>query len=297
MKKLWLVLAALVIASLVLTACGGAATPEVPMEEAPAEEAPTEEAPVEEAPAAEEAPAGKTQVRWFVGLGAGTDEGAIPLEEAFVEAYNASQDEIELVLEIVDADNAADTLATQIAAGNPPDIVGPVGIKGRDQFKGAWLDLAPMIEANNYDMSGFDPAMVDFYLVKEEGQLGIPFGIFPSFVLYNKDLFDEGGLPYPPAEYGVPYVDADGVEHEWTIEYMTELAKVLTVDANGNDASMEDFDPENIVQFGWMNQWTDWRGVGSMFGAGSLVADDGSAQMPEQWVEAAKWTYDGFWNS
>ncbi|MBT3190813.1 MAG: extracellular solute-binding protein [Anaerolineae bacterium] len=291
MKKLWLVLAALVIASLVLTACGGAAAPEAPMEEAPAEEAPMEEAP------AEEAPAGKTQVRWFVGLGAGTDEGAIPLEEAFVEAYNASQDEIELVLEIVDADNAADTLATQIAAGNAPDIVGPVGIKGRDQFKGAWLDLAPLIEANSYDLSGFDPAMVDFYLVQEEGQLGIPFGIFPSFVLYNIDLFDEAGLPYPPAEYGVPYVDADGVEHEWTIEYMTELAKVLTVDANGNDASMEDFDPENIVQFGWMNQWTDWRGVGSMFGAGSLVADDGSAQMPEQWVEAAKWTYDGFWNS
>ena len=186
MKKLWLVLAALVIASMVLAACGGAAAPEAPAEEAPAEEAPAAEETTEES--AEEAPAGKTQVRWYVGLGAGTDEGAIPLEEAFVEAYNASQDEIELVLEIVDADNAADTLATQIAAGNPPDIVGPVGIKGRDQFKGAWLDLAPMIEANNYDLSGFDPAMVDFYLVKEEGQLGIPFGIFPSFVLYNKDL-------------------------------------------------------------------------------------------------------------
>ena len=158
MKKLWLVLATLLIASLVLTACGGSAAPEAPAveEEAPAEEAPAAE---EEAPA-EEAPAGKTQVRWFVGLGAGTDEGAIPLEEAFVEAYNASQDEIELVLEIVDADSAYDALATQIAAGNAPDIVGPVGIKGRDSFKGAWLDLAPLIEANNYDLSAFDPGML-----------------------------------------------------------------------------------------------------------------------------------------
>lgn len=295
MKKLWLVLAALLIASMVLTACGGAApATEAPMEEAPAEEAPAVE---EEAPAAEEAPAGKTQVRWFVGLGAGTDEGAIPLEEAFVEAYNASQDEIELVIEIVDADNASDTLATQIAAGNAPDIVGPVGIKGRDTFKGAWLDLAPLIEKNNYDLSGFDPAMVQFYEVKEEGQLGIPFGIFPSFVLYNKDLFDEAGLAYPPAEYGVPYVDADGVEHEWTIEYMTELAKMLTVDANGNDATSEDFDPENIVQFGWQNLWTDWRGAGTMFGAGNFVAADGvTAQMPPQWTDAIKWTYDGWWN-
>lgn len=272
MKKIWFIL---LVVALTLAAFGTAMAAEG-----------------EESPAAE-----KVQVRWFVGLGAGSDEGAIPLQEAFVEAYNASQDEIELVLEIVDADNAANTLATQIAAGNAPDIVGPVGIKGRDTFKGAWLDLAPLIEANNYDLSGFDSAMVDFYNVKEEGQLGIPFGIFPSFVLYNKDLFDEAGAPYPPAEYGVPYVDADGVEHEWTIEYMAELAKFLTVDANGSDATMEEFDSENIVQFGWMNQWTDWRGAGTMFGAGSFVAEDGSAQMPEQWAEAIKWTYDGWWNS
>ena len=299
MKKLWLVLAALVIASMVLTACGGAAAPEAPAveEEAPAEEALAAEE-EEEAPAVEEeAPAGKTQVRWFVGLGAGSDEGAIPLEEAFVEAYNASQDEIELVLEIVDADNAAETLATQIAAGNAPDIVGPVGVKGRDQFKGAWMDLAPMIESNNYDLSVYDPGMVDFYLIEGEGQLGIPFGIYPSFLLYNKDLFDEAGVPYPPAEYGVPYVDADGVEHEWTIEYVAELAKFLTVDANGNDATMDEFDNENIVQFGFTQQWTDWRGAGTLWGAGSLVAEDGkTAQMPEQWVEAIKFTYDGWWN-
>jgi len=296
-KTLLTILALLMVLSLVLSACGGGA--EAPAAEEPAAEEPMAE-PMEEAPAEEpmeEAPAGKTQIRWFVGLGAGTDEGAIPLEEAFVEAYNASQDEIELVLEIVDADNAPDTLATQIAAGNAPDIVGPVGIKGRDQFKGAWLDLTSLIEANNYDLSGFDPAMVQFYEVKEEGQLGIPFGIFPSFVLFNKDLFDEAGLPYPPAEYGVPYVDADGVEHEWTIEYMTELAKILTVDANGNDATSEDFDPENIVQFGWENLWTDFRGAATMFGAGNFVADDGvTAQMPPQWAEAIKWTYNGWWN-
>ena len=158
MKKIWFIL---LVVALTLAAFGTAMAAEG-----------------EESPAAE-----KVQVRWFVGLGAGSDEGAIPLQEAFVEAYNASQDEIELVLEIVDADNAANTLATQIAAGNAPDIVGPVGIKGRDTFKGAWLDLAPLIEANNYDLSGFDSAMVDFYNVKEEGQLGIPFGIFPSFVL------------------------------------------------------------------------------------------------------------------
>lgn len=272
-KRFWLILSLVLVFSIALAACQPAA----------------------EEPAAAEEPSG--QVRWFVGLGAGSDEGTFEPQQAIVDAFNASQDRIELVLEIVDNEVAYDTLATQIAAGNAPDIVGPVGIRGRDSFKGAWLDLQPYIDANNYDLSDFDPVMVDFLMVQEEGQLGIPFGIFPSFVLYNLDLFDEAGLNYPPAAYGEPYVWPDGTEVEWNMDTLKEVSMLLTVDANGNDATMEEFDPDNIVQFGWLNQFTDARGVGTFFGAGSLLADDGvTAQIPEEWEAAWKWTYDGWWN-
>ena len=295
LKKITLLLTLLVTMAFALAACTPTAT-EAPTEapageptEAPAEE-PTE-APEPEEPAMDE----PVEIRWFVGLGAGSDEPTFAAQEAVREKFNATHDNIELVLEIVDNDVAYDTLATQIAAGNAPDVVGPVGIRGRDSFKGAWLDLQPLIDANNYDLSDFDPALVEFYQVKEEGQLGIPFAIFPSFVIYNKDLFDEGGFPYPPHSYGEPYVDENGVEHEWNMDTLRELSMKLTVDANGNDATMEEFDPENIVQFGWMNQWTDPRGIGTFFGAGSLVDEDGNAQVPDHWVEAWKWTYDGWW--
>jgi len=287
----------LILASMTLAACGSTAT-EVPMQEEPAAPAvePTT-APEEPAPA-EPVAAEKTQIRWFVGLGAGSDVGTFEAQQAVVDEFNASQDEIELVLEIVDNDSAYDTLSTQIAAGNAPDIVGPVGIRGRDSFKGAWLDMTPLIEANNYDLSDFDPSLVKFYQVKEEGQLGLPFGIFPSYIIYNKDLFDEAGLPYPPHKYGDPYVDENGVEHEWNMDMLKELSMKLTVDANGVDATNPDFDDTQIVQFGFQNQWTDPRGIGTFFGAGSLVADDGvTAQVPANWVEAWKWTYDGWWNS
>ncbi len=240
-------------------------------------------------------PAEKVQVRWFVGLGAGSDEPTFAAQQAVVDEFNASQDKIELVLEIVDNDVAYDTLATQIAAGNAPDIVGPVGIRGRDSFKGAWLDLQPYIEKNNYDLSDYDPALVKFYQVKEEGQLGIPFAIFPSFIIYNQDLFDEAGLPYPPTEYGQPYVDENGVEKEWNMDTLREVAMKLTVDANGNDATSEEFDNTQIVQFGFMNQWTDPRGIGTFFGSGSLVDDNGNAQIPANWETAWEWTYKGWW--
>ncbi|RME82172.1 MAG: extracellular solute-binding protein [Caldilineae bacterium] len=285
----------LLLAALALAACAPAAPAQAPAEAPAAEATEAPAAAPTEAPAPAQPAAGeRVQVRWFVGLGAGSDEGTFDPQNAFVERYNASQDKIELKLEIVDNDVAYDTLATQIAAGNAPCIVGPVGIRGRDSFKGAWLDLQPYIDKYNYDLSDFDPNMVKFLSVKEEGQLGIPFAVFPSFILYNKDLFDEAGLEYPPAHHGDPYV-LDGQEVDWNMDTLREVAMRLTVDANGNDATSPDFDPENIVQFGFMNQWTDPRGVGTFFGAGSLVDENGNAQIPENWKAAWKWTYDGWW--
>ncbi|MCD0442997.1 extracellular solute-binding protein [Glycomyces sp. A-F 0318] len=237
----------------------------------------------------------RVEIRWFVGMGAGSDAPTIPAQEAVVEAFNASQDEIELVLEIVDADQAPNILSTQIATGDAPDIVGPMGIRGRSTFPGNWLDLTPYIEEHDYDLADFDPALVDFYRIEEEGQIGLPFAVFPSFMYVNLDLFDEAGLPYPPQEYGAPYVDADGTERPWDIATMTDLAKRLTVDAEGNDATSPDFDPGDIVQFGFGNVFADLRAQSTLFGSGSLVDAEGDAQIPAHWAEAQQWYYDGMW--
>ena len=300
-KNIWFIMGLLVVIGLLLVACGGDTAVDEAEETVEETAAEVEEAAEETAAEVEEvveeaAPSGdKTQVRWFVGLGAGSDEPLFEPQEKVVADFNASQDDIELVLEIVDADLAYQTLATQIAAGNAPDIVGPVGIRGRDFFRGAWLDLTELIEANNYDLSDFDEGMVQFYTDATEGQLGLPFAIFPTFLSYNKELFDEAGLNYPPAEYGQPYIDADGNEVEWNLETLEEIAKILTVDANGNDATSPDFDPDNIVQFGFSQQWTDFRGAATLFGPGSLVDDAGNAQVPDHWREAAEWYHKAMW--
>ncbi len=293
-----LVLTILSIFLLALVACGGSAP--APVAPPGAAETVPQAPAVEEtaAPAEEEAaaPSGqRTRVRWFVGLGAGTDEPMFVPQEEVVAAFNASQNEIELVLEIVDADQAYATLATQIAAGNAPDLVGPVGIRGRDFFRGAWLDLNDLIESTNYDLSDFDEELVKFYVDAEEGQLGLPFAIFPSFLSVNLDLFDEAGLNYPPQEYGAPYIMPDGSEVEWSIDTMTEIAKILTVDSSGNDATEADFDPNSIVQFGFGQQWTDMRGALSMFGAGSVVDENDNAQIPDHWVAGTRWYQQAMW--
>jgi len=233
-----------------------------------------------------------TKITWFIGLGAGSNADVIPAEKAWVENYNKSQKEACILLNIVynTGQNSYDAMRALIAAGNAPDIVGPVGKAGRASFQGAWADVAPLADATGFDLSTYDPALLEF--TKDEGVLvGLPFALFPSFIYYNKKLFDEAQLPYPPHKVGELY---DG--KEWTLETFQELAMKLTVDKNGNDATMAEFDPASVTQFGFFAQWTDARGLGAFFDGG-LPYDPATkkAQIPPAWDQAWRWYYDGIW--
>src|SRR6185295_4281514 len=97
--------------------------------------------------------ASAAKVTWYVGLGAGTDADVIPKEKAWVDAYNAAHADTCLSLQVVHNPDSYDTLKAMIAAGSPPDIVGPVGKEGRERFQGAWSDITPLAKATNFDLS------------------------------------------------------------------------------------------------------------------------------------------------
>lgn len=78
-------------------------------------------------------------------------------------------------------------------------------------------------------MSEFDPKSVDFYCVPGEGLVGIPFGVYPSFIYYNRELFDEAGLPYPPHKWGADYADG----RPWNIDTLTDVAGSVQLSGQG----------------------------------------------------------------
>jgi multiple sugar transport system substrate-binding protein len=310
----YLIFGLLVFVGLMLAACAPAAPATEEAGGEPTEEAQPTEAPVATEAGATEAPTAvptptlpppvltegegcdpaATKITWYIGLGAGSNADVIPAEKDWAEAYNKSQKEACLILNIVYNDggggNSYNALRALIAAGNPPDIVGPVGKNGRASFQGAWADIQPLADAAGFDLSKYDPKLIDF--TKDEGVLvGIPFALFPSFLFYNKDLFDEAELPYPPHKVGEQY---DG--KDWNLETFEEVAMKLTVDKNGNDATSPDFDFANVTQFGFYDQWTDARGVAALFGGG-IPFDEatGEAVIPDSYTAAWKWYYDGIW--
>ena len=233
---------------------------------------------------------------WYIGLGTGAQPEQQEAQEAVVQAFNDSQDRIEVVMNVVENSVAYDTLSTLVAAGNGPDIVGPVGADGSNGFGDQWLDIGPIVESTGYDLEQFPAEIVDFYR-NGDALEGLPLATFPSMIWYRPALFDESGVNYPPENYGDMYVMPDGTEVEWTVDVLREIAILLTVDANGADPTMDGFDPENIIQWGFDYQWYgDGRQIPTMFGACRLWnAETEEAELCEEWRTGYEWWYNGMW--
>lgn len=241
----------------------------------------------------------KVNITWFVGLGTGTNDQQIATEKQVVDDFNKSQDKINLSITIgANFQTSMDTITTLMAAGTPPDIVGPVGVGGSNALADQWLDLKDLISKNNYDLSGFDPALVDLYKTQNGGYSAIPFAVYPSITYYNQDLFDEAQLNYPPSKFGDKYKMPDGTEVDWNYDTIGKVAQMLTVDSNGNDATSDKFDPKNVVQYGMNFQWALMRLILTDIQPSPLYdASTNKVTISDDWRKAAAWVQDGLWKS
>ena len=239
---------------------------------------------------------GDTVIRWYCCLGTGDAPEQVEVEQKVADACSAANPGIHLQFEGFVFASARDALSVQLASGNGPDLVGPLGIGGANAFHNQWLDLQPLIDKTGFDMSQFPPSTVDLYKVGGEGQVGIPYAIYPSVLFYKSSLFKEAGLAEPPHTWNSDYTMPDGTTVPWDWDTIQKLAKILTVDKNGKDATEEGFDPENIVQWGFEPQRDDMRQTGAYWKAGSFVAADGkTVQIPDAWVAAWKAFYQSIW--
>lgn len=98
---------------------------------------------------------------------------------------------------------------------------------------------------------------------------------------YNKKLFDDAGLDYPP-------VSADKA---WTWQEFVDVAKKLTRDRNGKTPDDPGFDPKNIVTYGANFNTISWMWpVLAISNGGGIVSQDGGELLlgrPET-IEAAQ---------
>jgi len=170
-------------------------------------------------------------------------------------------------------------------------------VGGIASFYKGWLDLSPYISADNYDMTRFVGVTGEMHNYPGQGMLGLPLCVYPQAMYYNEDIFDAAGVDYPPAKYGEKYADGS----TWDFTKVREIAKKMSLDASGNDANSNAFDPKSITQVGWLN-W-DWytpidftRQFGDLPGGG--VSEDGTKSVlaEKQYIDALTYYKTAIWD-
>jgi len=239
----------------------------------------------------------KTNISWFVGLGTGTDPQQIAAQKKVVDEFNASHSDINLSIQISpDFTTAVTLLGSEISAGNGPDIIGPVGVGGSNGFASQYADLKPFIDKNKVDLSAYDPALLALYQTLNGGFSALPFAVYPSATYYNRDLFTEAGLNFPPAKYGDKYKMPDGTMVDWNYDTLAKISKILTVDAAGNDATNAKFDPTKIVQYGLTFGYDAIRLILSDIQPSAFYDPATNAvKISDDWRKAIQWYSDALW--
>ncbi|NEW06450.1 sugar ABC transporter substrate-binding protein [Paenibacillus sp. SYP-B3998] len=113
-------------------------------------------------------------------------------------------------------------LQSLVAAGTAPDVTSHWGEMGFIEFmdKGMLRDMTDLIKADNFKAADYGMSDDVLNIYKVDGKnYGIPVYSYTSLMLYNKDMFDKAGIPYPPADFE---------DKSWTFDKMMEVAKKLS---------------------------------------------------------------------
>jgi ABC-type glycerol-3-phosphate transport system substrate-binding protein len=124
------------------------------------------------------------------------DEKMKPDTQAVVDAFNASQSEIDLKLDVVSWGQGHNVLVTQISGGQPPDLCNTSA-----QWLGEWDGIGEVLPLDDLlskeFLANFQPSGIKAFTNKKGQLMGLPYFLDPRAMYYRKDLFDAKGLKAP----------------------------------------------------------------------------------------------------
>lgn len=217
-----------------------------------------------ETPIVAEIGSGGTHISFWNGL---TGSDGVTLNE-MLSGFAEENPDVSVTVEMIVWNTLYQKLQTAFVAGTQPDVIllhasevpqfGSFGVLRdlSDQYTsgGGWL---PDDDISATTMSG---------MAWDGAIYGIPLDNHGRGLWINTDMFEAAGLSTDPATAPTTY------------EGWVELFQQLTLDANGNNALSPDFDPENVVQWGFtVGEWPNVNFLGALYQhGGSFLSEDGT---------------------
>lgn len=236
---------------------------------------------IEPTPDVAEIGTGGLRISFWNGL---TGSDGVTLNEMLA-GFIEDHPEFSVTTEIIPWNTLYTKLQAAFVAGSPPDVF-VLHASEVPQFAsyGVLKDLSGWYTSGGGWFPDEDLSEITLNGMKYEGvTYAIPLDNHGRGLWINTDMFEAAGLDpnmEPPATY----------------EGWVELFQQLTIDANGNNAASPDFDPENVVQWGYgVGEWprVNFQSVLAQHG-GSLISEDGTTvtvNSPEG-ILALQQTYD-----
>jgi multiple sugar transport system substrate-binding protein len=177
-----------------------------------------------------------------------------------LDRFNASQDKIHVSLITVSRTDYETKLNTMAAGKQLPDVcmmAEPMTI--RYAAAGLLADLGAMYQPDERPLESlaftYKGKVVGYSCANEV-----------LVLYYNRKLFDQAGLPYPPAS----------ADKAWSWPQFVEVAKKLTRDKNGKTPNDPGFDAKNIVAYGADFNRLSWMWpVLAVSNGGGVMSPDG----------------------
>jgi multiple sugar transport system substrate-binding protein len=237
-----------------LVACTGTSQVPVATEEASAAPAATEAAAPTEAAAS-----GEKITLTFSLWG---DPAEQETTQKALDVYNEQQDKVYVKALQIGRDEYNEKLQTMATSNEMPDC----GMVAEDTVIG-WARDGLLSDVDIY--AGQENMPLDYLAFKYNGKTVAYSAANEVLGLwYNKKMFDDAGVPYPPAT----------LDKAWTWDEFIDVAKKLTLDANGKHPGEAGFDKNNIVQYGaYVNQYTWQLEVWALSNGGSFFSPDGKS--------------------
>jgi ABC-type glycerol-3-phosphate transport system substrate-binding protein len=158
-------------------------------------------------------------------------------------------------------------LQTAFVAGTQPDVfLLHAGEVPQYASYGVLRDLGDQYTSGGGWLPDDDISATTMSGMMYDGEIyGIPLDNHGRGLWINIDMFDAAGISTDPATAPTTY------------EGWVELFQKLTLDANGNNALSPDFDPENVVQWGYtVGEWINVNFIAGLAqNGGTFLNEDG----------------------
>ena len=192
-------------------------------------------------------------ITWFVR----TQPAENKWEHTMIQQYEHLHPNIRISLIVVPHSEFDTKLDALFASGNPPDLFNHWGVDGfADYYAKAMIQpLTPYLKRYHFNIHQIPANVLSF--VKKKGQYyGIPVTTAPMFIVYNKTLFAEHHLPFPPTSWN---------DKAWNYATFMHDVKILTTNVNNPNKETWGFSPWG---YSWQPSWAySWLWNGEPFRA------------------------------